>query len=85
MRGLLCGSRKSRPQGLRGRVCYVNFALVLCLLQAPKGVLCGDSLCWDREWRLTCVNSEVRMNDGRILERHDWRAIEVEDMAWYNK
>ena len=27
----------------------------------------------------------MRVNDGRVLERGEWRAMQVQGTAWYNK
>ena len=34
---------------------------------------------------LTNVSSETRINNGRILERREWMAMEVKTTIWYNK
>jgi hypothetical protein len=34
---------------------------------------------------LTNVNSGTIINDGRVLERREWMAMEVKNTTWYNK
>ena len=29
--------------------------------------------------------NDMIVNDGRVLDRWEWRAMEVKDTAWYNR
>lgn len=62
----------------------MDFALLHALVFYLDLVLCDT---FDTSGILIRLHSGngTRLNDGRILERWEWRAIEVKDTAWYNR
>jgi hypothetical protein len=62
----------------------VDFALLHALVFYLDLVLCDT---FDTSGTLIKLHSEndMRLNAGRILERWEWRAMEVKDTAWYNQ
>lgn len=76
-----CGRGKKLLQK-RGRVCYVDFALLFALLFRQEFVLYNMFV---TPKILMSVSSGMKTNDGRVLERWEWTGMQVKDTGWYNK
>lgn len=61
---------------------FLSITVVFCFV-ALMLLVCVFCHFWDRTLLLTDMDSGVRTNDGRVLERYEWRGMDVKTKAWY--